>query len=661
MVESTGDEFVLHELWTLTTKLSKCNLEGDHKDMLEQMIFGLELCSRNKTKETQRLLQVIKDNSAALQDRLARKISPNTITAEIARISNWGNLQQEHVNRLRAVALGAANLTNAENMQLYGLSADDLRDQLWNLRLELTQIEEDVENNAFRLQTENSCKQLTAMLEDLENYTMSRELKRRKRSLTKQMEKVKSMNTYTRQMIDEKRTKQQGLHCKLTKFTSEVFDYHSTGYSEPTATDHPWRRTPFVRSGAESALKPSMGKGSEEGLACRLQPDWTRYEPNPRMLDKVTQQVLDKKVMLVDLEDIVSESHRWFRPAVRDYLDSSDQWQQFNKMIWSNMEEKMDDVPVPQGRWRKTHFETVEKAIATLAKRLDLIDGAMSGAPEKDRQEIMHRVIALFTQQWQQDPEGACSEALDTDSEEESDEDSTIPEDSSFERMEKDQDKWLQPFCCGCKLRGVFNNVNLVPCPSKECKKRCFTCKRHRGRKNDMDREWHGGYSSDYTGNTLYSCACCQDSMAYWPCNEDGSYTVQEEGPGNNADIEMVMKPPDIKPEGVHGMMDATTEHLQVLADQFKGMDEALPRTMREEDAMRHLVILDPIQEHNRHITLQATRPRRQVDHTPKGKLWRKVKVKAATLETQSTSQTPKVEKLSLLTMEKACMAWWET
>ena len=54
MVESTGDEFVLHELWTLTAKLSRCNLEGDHKEMLEEMIIGLELCSRKKTKATQR-------------------------------------------------------------------------------------------------------------------------------------------------------------------------------------------------------------------------------------------------------------------------------------------------------------------------------------------------------------------------------------------------------------------------------------------------------------------------------------------------------------------------------------------------------------------------------------------------------------------------------
>ena len=135
MVESTDDDFEIHELWTLTAKLYRCNLEGEHKDTLERMVIGLELCSRKKTTATPSLIQAVKKMAATLQNQMTRKINPDTITSEIARIRSWGNLQQDHVNRLHAVALGTANLTNVNNMQLYGLTAQDLRDQLWNLRL----------------------------------------------------------------------------------------------------------------------------------------------------------------------------------------------------------------------------------------------------------------------------------------------------------------------------------------------------------------------------------------------------------------------------------------------------------------------------------------------------------------------------------------------
>ena len=101
-------------------------------------------------------------------------------------------------------------------------------------------------------------------------------------------------------------------------------------------------------------------------------------------------------------------------------------------------------------------------------------------------------------------------------------------------------------------------------------------------------------------------------------------------------DVEMMTTTKRVLEEAKHGMAPAdhemapaghettTSEHLRILAEQFQGMTIATPTNMPAEMLEQHVTLSDPVADHDAHVVMRQTRPRKPKNHTPTGKEWRK-------------------------------------
>ena len=123
-------------------------------------------------------------------------------------------------------------------------------------------------------------------------------------------------------------------------------------------------------------------------------------------------------------------------------------------------------------------------------------------------------------------------------------------------------------------------------------------------------------------------------------------------------DVEMLSVNRHVQEAAIHGMapgehgmapaeheLSQTTQHLQILADQFRGMNIGTPKSMPAAMLEQHTTYKDPVAEHDLYAKMRETRPTKPKDHTPKGKLWEQA------LRAQA-SQPPKDHTLTALALE---------